>query len=91
MSPYNPDSQLSKGALSRLEAAGIPALTHDKLRKGLAAAIRVPNARGVPSIRPTTWRSLHEVMRELDLEELSQEIGEYLSCEWMNTIYNNSS
>ena len=36
--------------------------------------------------RPPTWRSLYEVLRELDLEELSQEIEEYLSCEWINFI-----
>ena len=33
------------------------------------------------SHRPPTWRSLYEVLRELDLETLSQQIEDYLSCE----------
>ena len=91
MSAYNPDSQFSKGALSRLEAAGIPVLTSlEKVDEKLAAAIGVQNTSKVLkkwasgeflSTRPPTWRTLYEVMRELDLEELSQEIEEYLSCE----------
>ena len=88
MSAYNPDSQFSKGALSRLEAAGIPVLTSlEKVDEKLAAAIGAQNTSKVLkkwasgeflSTRPPTW---YEVMRELDLEELSQEIEEYLSCE----------
>ena len=31
--------------------------------------------------RPPTWRELCAVMRELGLEELSQQIEDYLSCE----------
>ena len=41
--------------------------------------------------RPPTWRSLFEVMRELDLEELSQEIEEYLSCECMDEHFGSYS
>ena len=91
MSAYNPDSQFSKGALSRLEAAGIPVLTSlEKVDEKLAAAIGAQNTSKVLkkwasgeflSTRPPIWRTLYEVMRELDLEELSQEIEEYLSCE----------
>ena len=32
------------------------------------------------SARPATWRSLHEVLRELGLEELSQQIEDDLTC-----------
>ena len=31
------------------------------------------------SVRPATWRSLHDILRELDLEELSQQIEDYLT------------
>ena len=92
--PYDPDSQFSKGALSKLEAAGIPVLTSlENVGKELAAAIGSHYtsdcnvlleewaSEEISSTRPPTWRSLYEVMRELDLEELSQEIEEYLSCE----------
>ena len=30
---------------------------------------------------PPTWVILHELLRELGLEELSQQIEDYLSCE----------
>ena len=89
MSAYDSDIQFSNGALSRLEEAGIPVL--EKVDEKLAAAIGVRNTSKVLekwaseeflSTRPPTWRSLYEVMRELDLEELSQEIEEYLSCKW---------
>jgi hypothetical protein len=30
---------------------------------------------------PPTWRSLHGILKGLGLEELSQQIEEYLSCE----------
>ena len=33
------------------------------------------------SERSPTWRELYEVLRELGLEELSQQIEDYLSCE----------
>ena len=96
MSAYNPNSQFSRGALCRLEAAGIPIVTSlEKVDEKLAAAIGIQNTRKVlvlekwasgtfPSTHPPTWRTyaLFEVMRELNLEELSQEIEEYLSCEW---------
>ena len=36
---------------------------------------------GDNSALPPTWRSLHQVLRELGLEELSQEIEEFLSSE----------
>ena len=95
MSVYDPDSRFSKGALSRLEAAGIPVLTSLKKvdKKNLAAAFRVQNtgdvlenwasAGNILSTRDRcpTWRTLYEVLSELDLEELSQEIEDYLSCE----------
>ena len=89
MSAYDSDIQFSNGALSRLEEAGIPVL--EKVDEKLAAAIGVRNTSKVLekwaseeflSTHPPTWRSLYEVMRELDLEELSQEIEEYLSCKW---------
>ena len=98
MSPYDPDSQFSKSALSRLEAAGIPVLTSLKGMgvKKIADSIGVdcPSywcnildewASGkISGNRPPTWRSLYGVMREHDLKKLSQEIEEYLSCEWVN-------
>ena len=31
------------------------------------------------SVRPATWRSLHKVLRELGLEELSQQIEDCLT------------
>ena len=31
--------------------------------------------------RPPTWRTLYEVLAELDLEELSQQIKEHFTCE----------
>ena len=95
MSAYDPDSQFSKGGLCRLEAAGIPVMTSlEKVGKKVAAAIGVHYnpyfnvnileewaSMEMTSTRPPTWRTLYEVLRELDLEELSQEIEEYLSCE----------
>ena len=36
---------------------------------------------GETSPVPPTWRSLYGVLRELDLEELGQQIEDYLSCE----------
>ena len=35
----------------------------------------------ISSTRPSTWRSLYEVLKELDLEELSNGIEEYLRGE----------
>ena len=45
MSAYDPDSRFSKGALSRLEAVGIPVLTSLKKldKKKLAATIGMRN------------------------------------------------
>ena len=104
VSPYDPDSQFSEDALSRLEAAGIPVLTsvweEDKeLQVAMATDIghqlEDPSCellemivyRKLSRTRPPTWRSLHEVLRKLDLEELSQEIEEYLSCELISYHY----
>ena len=96
VSPYDRDSRFSMGALSRLEAAGIPVLTSlEKVdEEKLSAVIGVhPSdfdvleewASGeITGTRPPIWRTLYEVLRELDLEELIQEIEEYLSCKWIN-------
>ena len=86
---YDPDSQFSVGALSRLEAAGIPVLTELEKVGDWSLSADTTSHKAFDDMwfskklgtRPPTWRSLYEVLRELDLEELSQEIEEYLSCE----------
>ena len=62
------------GSSAYVEAAGIPVLT--PLRKWATGNIDIAST---DHDRPPTWRSLYELLRELDLEELSQEIEEYLS------------
>ena len=93
MSPYDPDSQFTTSALSRLEAAGIPVITSLQNVDGkMANAIGAAHlssldamlewwVSGGTSPVPPTWRSLYGVLRELDLEELAQEIQDYLGCE----------
>lgn len=98
VSPYTSDSQFSRSALHRLEATGIPVMTSIAgVQKPLAVAIGVQyNSYQSPDIdkileqwvsgntsQPPTWRSLYDVLRKLDLEELSEQIDEYLCCELM--------
>ena len=45
---------------------------------------------GEKPILPPTWRSLYQVLRELGLEDLSQEIEEFLSSELPTYTANNS-
>ena len=92
MSPYDPESHFSRSALSRLEAAGIPVVTSlAKVPEKLAETIGVLRNSATDNIvqqwisgkssRPPTWRSLYDVLMELDLEEIGQEIKEYLASE----------
>ena len=92
MSPYNPDSEFDKRSLYLLELAQVPVAT--ALAKGtdrFAEVIGVVKDYGgwtgvleswqLYRPRPRTWRELYEVLRELGLEELSQQIEDYLNCE----------
>ena len=97
---YDPESEFNKGALGRLEAAGIPVLTSlEKLVKERLHDMIITSdcnileecACGIISnmtrTRPATWRSLYVVLRELDSEGLTQEIEEYLCCESISYDY----
>ena len=94
MSPYDPDSQFSRSALAKLEAAEMPVMTLlERIWERLAAAVGAgeddPSSfEGLlndwlsrRTSVPPTWRSLYGVLRELGLEELAREIEDYLSCE----------
>lgn len=98
-SPYDPDGQFSFSALSRLEASGIPVVS--QLEKNLvevAATIGVPYCgpychrvieqwiKSKETSYPPTWRSLYEVLRKTGVEDLSEQIEEYLSCEYCVTV-----
>ena len=84
VSPYDPNGQFSNSSLTRLEAANIPVVTAieeslattDINYMGPSLVIQLVFER---SPRPT-WKSLHRVLRELDLDDLSQEIEEHLNC-----------
>ena len=79
-------------ALSRLEATGIKIVTslndlHTKLvdildvdKFGSAGEVISEWVLG-RSRHPPTWRALHDMLRKLDLVELSQQIEDYLSGE----------
>ena len=96
MSPYELDNRFDVSTLSRLELAGIPvSASLEKNCEKLSEIIGVScdGYRGYHSMMaewmksegnryPPTWRSLHAILRELSLEELSQEIEEYLGCEF---------
>ena len=103
--PHIPNRKLSEGALLALELVGVPVLSSLPMEKDkqLAAAIGAQYTSdsevleewlsgGISSTLPPTWRSLYEVLRELDMEELSQQIEEYLSCKWgyINNLLLNS-
>lgn len=56
-----------------------------EIQEQLVAALGVRCSESVEDMMkqwlPSTWRSLYDVLRRLELEELSQQIEEYLSCE----------
>ena len=93
MSPYDPDDWFSEVALQQLEAAEIPVVTSlAKVREQLAAAIGAQYdgeefteilSRWVcgKTTCPPTWRSLYDVLRELDHEELVEQIEHFLGSE----------
>ena len=92
MSPYNPDSHFSMNSLDRLMATGMDIfkLLYDVLAElkdifGLGKLWSVSEVlNGWVSGRsryPPTWRTLLDILRKLDLVELSQQIEDYLSGE----------
>ena len=101
MSPYNPDSQFSMNALDRLEATGIKIVTslfdlHTKLvdildvDKSWSVSRALREWVSGRSRNAPTWRTLHDILRKLDLVELSQQIEDYLSgeCVLVYMLYN---
>ena len=90
MSQYDPDCRFSWSSLSRLEAAGIPVVTSlAEKQKRLVAAIGVTCDGSVEDVtrkwlekKKPTWRLLYDMLKKLDLEELSEQIEDYLSCEF---------
>ena len=97
VSPYDPDSRFSMNSLSRLEeGAGIKIVTSlADIPAQLAAVLGVSLMTGEEqqmeivigkwesgqSQHPITWRSLLDLLKELDLEDLSQEIEDYMHGE----------
>ena len=94
VSPYDPDSRFSMNSLTRLEGgAGIKIVTSlAEIPARLAAAIGVAGEEQQVEIvigkwesgqsqHSVTWRSLLDVLRRLDLEDLSQEIEDYMHGE----------
>ena len=97
MSPYDPDSRFSMNSLSRLEGgAGIKIVTSlAEIPAQLAAVLGVRLMAGEEqeveivigkwesgqSQHPITWRSLLDILKELDLKDLSQEIEDYMHGE----------
>ena len=92
MSQYNPDSQFSMSSLSRLEATGIEIFTSlNDLQTELEDILGVNKSWSVSraisewvlgrSRNAPTWRTLLDILRQLDLVELSQQIEDYLSGE----------
>ena len=90
MSPYNPDGQFSKSALSRLEDTGLQIVSSldnvctelkDILGLNKLLIVREVISEWVSgrSHHPPTWRTLLDILRKLDLVELSQQIEDYLS------------
>ena len=89
VSSYEPDSSLSVGSLSALEHAGIRIVI--PLKEHLAELQSVTGIGQDSSLMlidrwgkgegrsPLTWRSLLDTLQELNLGDLSQQIGEYLS------------
>ena len=94
MSPYDPNSRFSMNSLSRLEeGAGIKIVTSlAEVPAQLAAVLGMEGEEQEVEIvigkwesgqsqHPITWRSLLDVLKELDLEDLSQEIEDYMHGE----------
>ena len=90
VSPYHPDSHFSMNALDRLEATGIKIVTslyglHTKLvdilgvDKSWSVSYVINKWMSGRSHRPSTWRTLLDILKKLDLVELSQQIEDYLS------------
>ena len=90
---YDPDSQFTASALSRLEGLGIPVITSlnmntQRLRDVLGTFINVRSSNdtavlnawlvhGSSCLLPT-WRNLLKIIRLLKLDELAQQINTYL-------------
>lgn len=93
--PYDPDSTFSMNSLSRLEEgagfnivkslAEIPAQLASVLgvttEMDQQVEITIKKWVSGGSQRPLTWRSLLDILWELDLEDLSQEIENYMHGE----------
>lgn len=89
------------GALCRLENAGIQVLTSlaegDNYEK-IGRAVKIRNFSNrvevvidqwlleKSPVLPPTWRSLYQVLRELNLKELSQQIEEFLTSEYNSSL-----
>ena len=97
VSPYDPDSRFHMNSLSRLEeGAGIKIVTSlADIPAQLAAVLGVRLMAGEEqqveivirkwesgqSQLPISWRSLLDILKELDLEDLSQEIEDFMHGE----------
>ena len=97
VSPYDSDSRFSMNSLSRLEeGAGIKIVTSlAEIPAQLAAVLGVRlmtveekqveivigKWESGQSQHPITWRSLLDILKELDLEDLSQEIEDFMHGE----------
>ena len=90
MSPYNPDSQFSMIALNKLEETGLQIVSSldnvctelkDILGLNKLLFVREVISEWVSgrSGHPPTWRTLLDILRQLNLVELSQQIEDYLS------------
>ena len=94
VSPYDPDSRFNMNSLSRLEeGVGIKIVTSlAEIPTQLAAVLGMKGREQEVEIvigkwesgqsqHPITWRSLLDILKELDLEDLSQEIEDYMHGE----------
>ena len=97
MTPYDPDSRFSMKSFFTLEeGAGIKIVASlAEIPTQLAAILGVSLMTGEEqqveiviekwesgqSQHPRTWRSLLNILKELDLEDLSQEIEDYMHGE----------
>ena len=97
VSPYDPDSRFSMNSLSRLEeGAGIKIVTSlAEIPAQLAAVLGVRLMAGEKqqvevvigkwesgqSQHPITWRSLLDILKELNLKDLRQDIDDYMHGE----------
>ena len=95
------DDRFSVSALHRLEAAGVPVVTSLKMEiennPGQISRILYRQEEWAKEWEkgachlPPTWRSLFEMLKELDLEDLSQEVQTYLTGELVYILLESSS